>query len=256
MHEDAIKRILITGATGAIGQALVQAYALAGRHLCLQGRNQVILTQQADWLQQQGCSVELAVLDLTEQPARQQWCDHLLTQDFDLVILNHGININHGPDDAGETWPDVQKLLQLNVEASFALVHAVLPAMRRRGQGQIALMSSLAAWYGLPVTPSYSASKAALKAYGEGLRGWLKPQGVQVNVVMPGYVDSDMSRAMPGPKPWLWPPERAAAYIKRGLAANHARISFPFPLNLGCFLLGFSRPWLAERILAWLNYRG
>lgn len=256
MHEDAIKRILITGATGAIGQALVRHYARAGRLFCLQGRNQAILTQQADWLQQQGCSVELVVLDLTDLPARQQWCDKLLTQDLDLVILNHGININHGTDDAGETWPDVQKLLQLNVEASFALVHAVLPAMRRRGQGQIALMSSLAAWYGLPVTPSYSASKAALKAYGEGLRGWLKPQGVQVNVVMPGYVDSDMSSAMPGPKPWLWPPERAAAYIKRGLAANHARISFPFPLNLGCFLLGFSRPWLAERILAWLNYRG
>lgn len=256
MREHQIKRILISGATGAIGQALVRQYARPGTEFCLQGRNQAILQQQSAWLQSQGCSAALVVLDLTDAAALAQWCDALQTQDFDLVILNHGININHGPDDAGETWLQVQQLLRLNVEASFALVHAVLPSMRRRAHGQIALMSSLAAWYGLPVTPSYSASKAALKAYGEGLRGWLKPQGVQVNVVMPGYVDSDMSRAMPGPKPWLWPPERAAAYIKRGLAANHARISFPFPLNLGCFLLGFSRPWLAERILAWLNYRG
>lgn len=256
MREDAIKRILISGATGAIGQALVRQYARPGVHFCLQGRNQAVLAQQASWLAQQGCSSELAALDLTDLLALEHWCSALQLKDFDLVILNHGININHGTDDAGEPWPGVQKLLRLNVEASFALVHAVLPSMRRRATGQIALMSSLAAWYGLPVTPSYSASKAALKAYGEGLRGWLKPQGVQVNVVMPGYVDSPMSQAMPGPKPWLWPPERAAAYIKAGLAANHARISFPFPLNLGCFLLGFSRPWLAERILNWLNYRG
>lgn len=255
-----LNRLLITGATGAIGQALVRAYATPGTHFCLQGRNSVVLEQLAAELATLGCSAELAVVDLTDATALTHWCRQLAAQHFDLVILNHGVNINHGEPvsgvQPGEQWPEVQQLLRLNVEASLALVHAVLPAMRERRTGQIALMSSLAAWYGLPVTPSYSASKAALKAYGEGMRGWLKTQGVKVNVVMPGYVDSAMSRGMPGPKPWLWTPERAAAYIRRGLSANKARISFPFPLNLGCFLLGFSRPWLAERILGWLNYRG
>jgi len=255
-------RVLITGATGAIGQALAKQYAKAGVYLCLQGRNDAVLQQLAQDVATLGARCELAVVDLTDSQALQQWCQQLSSQCFDLVILNHGININHGEIDPvtqkqpGEQWPEVQQLLRLNIEASFALVHAVLPNMRQQGQGQIALMSSLAAWYGLPVTPTYSASKAALKAYGEGMRGWLKAEGIKVNVIMPGYVDSAMSRAMPGPKPWLWSPERAAAYICQGLQANKARISFPFPLNLGCFLLGFSRPWLAERILTWLNYRG
>ncbi|WP_340146405.1 hypothetical protein [Halomonas sp. PA16-9] len=57
---------------------------------------------------------------------------------------------------------------------------------------------------------------------------------------------------MPGPKPWEWPPERAAKVIKRGIAANRARISFPFPLNFGTWWLavlpaGVSQ-WLIERL--------
>ena len=100
----------------------------------------------------------------------------------------------------GEPWEAVQELLEVNVMAAMATVDAVLPSFRTRGAGQIVLMSSLAAYFGLPVTPSYSASKAALKAYGEALRGWLASEGIHINVVMPGYVESQMCRDMPGPK--------------------------------------------------------
>lgn len=250
------KSLLLTGATGAIGQALVRQYARPGVHLYLQGRNQSLLAQLQLLAEQAGASVSLVVLDLTDQRALDVWLAELQTLPIDLLILNHGININHGSDNQGESWAQAEQLLQINVMASMAIVHAVLPQMRQRRRGQIALMSSLAAWYGLPVTPTYSASKAALKTYGEGLRGWLAPQGVQVNVVLPGYVDSAMSRAMPGPKPFLWTAERAAAHIQKRLAANQGRISFPFPLNLGCWLLAVVHPAISQRILGWLNYRG
>ena len=116
-------------------------------------------------------------------------------------------------------------------------------------------MSSLAGFFGLPLTPAYSASKAGVKAYGEALRGWLAPHGVRVTVVMPGYVASDMCKAMPGPKPFLWSAERAARVIKRRLALNHARISFPFPLNIGTWCLAVLPPEISIKILGWLGYR-
>src|SRR3546814_10388459 len=97
--------------------------------------------------------------------------------------------------------------------------------MRGRGEGQIALVSSLAAWRGLPDTPSYSASKAAVKVYGEGMRDLLAQEGVKINVVMPGYVESQMCAEMPGPKPFLWPASRAARTIRSGLARNRERKS-------------------------------
>src|SRR5690606_32616370 len=131
---------------------------------------------------------------------------------------------------------------------------SVLPAMRRRGTGQIALLSSLAAYFGLPSTPSYSASKAAVKAYGEALRGWLAPEGIRVNVIMPGYVRSPMCDDLPGPTPFLWSPARAARVIGRGLARDKARISFPFPLSLGCWFLAVLPARLSVYILGKLGY--
>lgn len=116
------------------------------------------------------------------------------------------------------------------------------------------MISSLAAHFGLPVTPAYCASKAGVKAYGEALRGWLAGEGIRVNVVMPGYVKSPMCDDMPGPKPFLWTPERAARAIRRGLERDQPRISFPFPLNLGTWLLGTLPAGLATRIVRWLGY--
>jgi short-subunit dehydrogenase len=126
--------------------------------------------------------------------------------------------------------------------------------MRIRGSGQIALISSLAAYFGLPVTPAYCASKAGLKAYGEALRGWLAPEGIKVSVIMPGYVKSPMCDAMPGPKTLVWTAERAAKEIRRGLDRNKARISFPFPLNWGTWWLSVLPASVSTHIVRWLGY--
>mgnify|MGYP002379656522 FL=1 len=250
------RSVLITGATGGIGGALARAYAEPGRTLVLQGRDRERLAAVAEECAARGARVLTRVLDLRDRAALVAWLRSVAQEEpLDLVIVNAGVNTSIGADAAGERWAAVEELIAVNVLAAMATVDAVLPAMRARRSGQLALISSLAAYYGLPVTPSYCASKAALKAYGEALRGWLASEGVRVNVVMPGYVESKMCREMPGPKPFLWSAERAAQRIRRGLARNRARISFPFPLNLGTWLLAVLPPTVSERLLSLLGYR-
>ena len=257
INHDFPRTVLITGATGGIGSALAEAYADPGNTLILQGRNAARLAELAALCRGKGARVLTRELDVRDREELSTWLGEIVQQEtLDLLIVNAGVNTNIGTDGEGERWEDVQALIEVNVLAAMVTVDAVLPSMRTRGNGQIALMSSLAAYFGLPVTPSYCASKAALKAYGEALRGWLGPEGIRVNVVMPGYVESRMSNEMPGPKPFLWPAKKAALTIKRGLARNQPRISFPFPLNLGTWFLSVLRPGISERILRLLNYGG
>ena len=248
--------VLITGATGGIGGALAVAYAEPGVTLILQGRKADRLAELAAQCESRGARVLTQLLDVRDRVALTEWLRAVSAAEApDLVIVNAGVNTNIGPDGQGEPWDEVEALIQVNVLAAMATVDAVLPAMRARGHGQIALISSLAAWFGLPVTPSYCASKAAVKAYGEALRGWLAPEGVRVNVVMPGYVESAMCDAMPGPKPLLWSPERAARTIRRRLARNSARITFPFPLDWGSWWLTVLPAAISTRIVGWIGYR-
>ncbi|ARP94062.1 SDR family NAD(P)-dependent oxidoreductase [Bordetella genomosp. 13] len=249
--------VLITGATGGIGGALAQEYARAGTAvLILQGRDSQRLQTLADQCGATGSRVITATLDVRDHEALMQWLVEMSREYApDLVVANAGVNINTGPGHEGERWEDLHRLLDVNVKAVMATMHASLPAMRARRNGQIALISSLAAWRGLPETPSYSASKAAVKAYGEAMRDALAGEGVRISVVMPGYVESRMCAEMPGPKPLLWTAPRAARAIRIGLRANRARISFPFPLNLGCFLLAGIHPAVSGWILARIGYR-
>ena len=245
-------RVLITGATSAIGAALAMEYAAPKVTLYLHGRNAQRLQEVAAACQARGAQVVTKQLDVRDGTALRAWLAALGS--LDLVIVNAGMNTHIGPNGEPEPWEEVEALLDVNLKAAMVIAQAVLPAMRARGGGQIALVSSLAGYFGLPVTPTYSATKAGLKAYGEALRGWLAPEGIRVNVVMPGYVRSPMCDDMPGPKPFLWSPERAARVIRRGLARDKARISFPFPLNWGAWWLAVLPASLSLRIVRWLGF--
>jgi short-subunit dehydrogenase len=249
--------ILITGATGAIGGALAEEYAEPGTTLILHGRNAQRLGEIAAATRSAGARVLTQVGDLRDVAALRSWVREVSeAEPVDLFVANAGVNTNIGADGAGERWEATEALLDTDIKGTIAGVDAVLPAMRARRHGQIALMSSLAAFCGLPITPSYCASKAALKGYGEALRGWLREEGIRVSVVMPGYIDSEMCRGMPGPKPFVLTPRAAARIIRRRLAADQARIAFPAPLSWGAWWLSVMRPDLAQWILKRLNYGG
>lgn len=178
---NADESILITGATSAIGGSLAEIYAKPGVTLHLHGRNEARLSEVAAACRVKGAEVRAQLLDMRDIDGLRRWLGEIVH--LDLVIVNAGMNTHVGQSGEPEPWDEVVALLEVNLKAAMLIVQIVLPAMRARGSGQIALVSSLAAYFGLPVTPAYCASKAGLKAYGEALRGWLAPEGVKVNVI-------------------------------------------------------------------------
>lgn len=247
---------LITGASGALGSALALQIAKEKEILILQGRNEDRLKKLALACEKKGAKVHIKCLDLRDLLELQIWLDGLVKINLpDRVFANAGMNIHASNDEIVENWYDTKNIIDVNVQSNIYIVNFFANHMCSRGKGQIFLVSSLAAWYGLPVTPAYSASKAALKAYGEGLRLVLKPYNVQLTVIMPGYFRSKMCDDMPGPKPWVWTASRAASYILKRIDLNPAKITFPFWLSFGCRCLSFLPSWLSENIVVWLGYR-
>ncbi|MDR5858501.1 SDR family NAD(P)-dependent oxidoreductase [Halomonas eurihalina] len=246
------RSLLITGATGAIGSALARHYALPGVRLVLHGRRRERLEALADECRQAGAEVETSRVELTDDAALTQWLEQLTLPD--VIIANAGQNTHAEPGREMEDWSATSQLLTINLRTPMAMAERLAPRMVERGHGQLVFISSLAAWHGLPLTPSYSASKAGIKAYGEALRGWLASRGVGVTVIMPGYVSSPMCESMPGPKPWEIDATRAARRIARGIERNRARVSFPFPLNLGCWSLAVLPAALSQRLLGLMGY--
>jgi short-subunit dehydrogenase len=141
-----------------------------------------------------------------------------------------------------ETLDDVHHLIETNLLGLATTIDAVLPGMRRRRSGTIALIGSLAALQPLADAPGYSASKAGVLAYGEALREYLLPEGVTVALVHPGHIATAQVEDHVGALPLLMQPDDAAALIKRRLDKGHTDIAFPWQL-LWLIRLGRLTPW-------------
>jgi short-subunit dehydrogenase len=244
------RSILITGASSGIGAALARAYAAPRTHLALCGRDAARLAAVADFCRDRGAEVMEACLDVTEAAAVAAWIVNVdRTSPLELVIANAGIQGGLWRDGAGETLGELHRVMEVNFGGVSNTVHPVLPAMRRRRRGQVALISSLAALRGIPFSPGYCASKAAIKIYSEALRSWLAPEGIDVSVVLPGFVETRLSDTVSGPKPLILSPERAAGIIRRGLAKGRRQIAFPYPLYLGMQLMRALPARLVDPIL-------
>jgi short-subunit dehydrogenase len=241
--------ILITGASSGIGAALAKAYAADGVTLALSGRDRQRLEAVATACRDAGARVNADTIDVTERAAMTGWVTAADdTAPLGLVVANAAISAQtRGAGDDGE---QVRDIFAVNVAGVLNTVLPVIPGMRRRRRGQIALMSSIAGFRGLPGAPAYSASKAAVKVYGEALRGRLAADGISVSVVCPGYVRSRMTADNDFPMPFLMDAEPAAAIIKRGLGRSKARICFPLPMHWAAWLLGALPPSWTDPLLS------
>ena len=250
------RSLLITGASSGIGEALARRYATPGVNLALTALDADALEAVAEACRSKGARAQTEVLEITDASAVKDWVEGIdAAHPLDLVITSAGISGGQARDSGKEALLEADRVMRINFGGTCNTVNPAISAMRRRGRGQIALMSSLSALRGLPHAPAYCASKAALKAYGEALGARLRRDGIEVAVIMPGFVDTTLTRQIDGPKPLQMTAERAARIIARGLARGRRSIIFPFSLRVGIRLLSMVPTAFADRFLAGIKVR-
>jgi short-subunit dehydrogenase len=255
MASTAPYHIVITGASAGLGRALALAYAAPGVVLGLIGRDVQRLEISAKACRAKGATIETGQIDVRDAQAMQTWLRRFDdAYPIDLLIANAGAASTLT---SADDWEELERTAAIVDTNFYGAMHTVLPViarMRPRRQGQIALISSLAALRGMAISPAYCASKSAIKAYGDSVRPILSRDGIRISIVLPGFVKTTMSDVFPGDKPFLWSADKAAQHIRRKLKAGRAEIAFPGLLAIGMRLLPLLPAVLADAILGGLSY--
>ena len=216
--------VFITGASSGIGQALAERYARAGWRLALVARRSEEL--QA-WVDSQGwdaqrCRVyraDVADTDSIVQAGRLCLAEQGVPE---VVVASAGVSI--GMDTAQRADLEVMaRTFATNNTGLAATFHPFVEAMQARGSGRLVGIASVAAIRGLPGHGAYCASKAAVVAYCESLRGELRGTGVRVVTLLPGYIDTPLTRENRYRMPFLM---GVAAFADRAFATIEAGVSY------------------------------
>jgi len=238
--------VLITGASSGLGRALALIYAAPGVNLVLSGRDAGRLAAVAGACRDRGAEVSDTVIDVRDGKAMSAWMTEADdARALELIIANAGVSSNTSG--GGDTD---RQITETNIDGTLNSVAPIAGRMTARRQGQIAIVSSMAAFHGMPGAPAYAASKAWCKSYGEGLRGRLGRHNVGVSVICPGFVESRITAGNRFPMPMIMKADKAAAIIKRGLAKNRPRIAFPLTIYFIAWLLGSLPPGWTDRLFA------
>ncbi|MDE3010624.1 MAG: SDR family NAD(P)-dependent oxidoreductase [Pseudomonadota bacterium] len=220
------KRVWLIGASSGIGLAAAAALSARGAHVFLSARRQAALEE---FVRDHPGSRALA-LDVTDAPAVAAATQQLLADGpLDLVCYCAG---HYRPMRATEL--DLEELLrhqQVNLTGALNLLAAVVPALlAAAGKGQtphLSLVASVAGWRGLPQGLAYGPTKAALIHLAENLFLDLRPRGVAISLVNPGFVDTPLTARNTFTMPALLTPQQAADAILRGWERGDFEIHFP-----------------------------
>jgi short-subunit dehydrogenase len=241
--------IVITGASSGIGEALARDYAAPGIALALNGRDGARLQAVAEACRAKGATVDARQIDVTDRAALGEWLEAFDdAHPVDLLIANAGVSIDKD-NSSLDDFSIIRRTMAINLDGMLNTAEPLVGRMTARKRGQIAVVSSLAGFIGLPYSASYNASKAAVRVWGESIRYALKKSGVGVSVICPGFVITRMTAEAPFPMPFLMTAARASAIIRRGLARNKARIAFPFGTKAAVWFGGVLPGNWAARLL-------
>ena len=242
--------VFITGASSGIGQALALRYAQAGWRLALVARRKAEMQAWADaqGLAADRCAVYGADVAQTDSIVAAGAACTAAQGLPDVVIANAGISV--GMDTAYQADIAVlQDTFATNNVGLAATFHPFIRGMRQRGSGTLVGIASVAAIRGLPGHGAYCASKAAVVAYCECLRGENRAHGIRVVTLLPGYIATPLTARNPYSMPFLM---QADAFAERAFAAIGAGSSYrviPWQMAVVAKLLRVLPNWLFDRVL-------
>lgn len=251
-------RVWISGASSGIGAELARQLAARGCRVAVFARRRERLLELREEIEREGCGNAVLVQpgDVTDREAVKAAIDAARDElgDLDVVILNAGIGDLLFPDRFDAEV--VERILRVNFLGAVYGIEAALPRMLERGSGTIVGVSSIAAVRGLPTAAPYCASKAALTTFLESLRIDLRPHGIRVITVSPGFIKTPLTDRNRFPMPFLQPVDRAAARIIRGIERGEREIHFPKRFTVPLKLLRCVPGRLYDRLMARVAGKG
>lgn len=244
------KLVFITGASSGIGQALALRFSQAGYRLALVARRTSEINSWADANLISAASYQIYSADVSDTDsivAAAQAC--LAAQGMpDVVIANAGISV--GMDTAmREDLEVMRQTFATNNVGVAATFHPFLDGMTRRGSGTLVGIGSVAGIRGLPGHGAYCASKAALIAYCESLRGELRPAGLRVVTICPGYIDTPLTQKNSYAMPFLMPPQAFAGKAFKAITAGSSYAVIPWQMSVVAKLLRMLPNGLFDKVL-------
>ncbi|ETO29318.1 oxidoreductase, short chain dehydrogenase, partial [Reticulomyxa filosa] len=225
------------GASSGLGEHL--AYELARRNpectLFLQGRKRESLRAVVKTcMEKYGCtSVSTFVCDVRIRDTLVKWiltCDEM--KPLDLVIANAGVDAANAEEIGKDYVSQLSQMFEVNVVGAVNTILPIIPRMQQREHGHIALMSSIGSYGNQNVASSYNATKAFIRLLGENLSWVLRYKNIDVTVINPGWVKTNLIAKLQDKHDWRWEvaidAEDAAVQIVDGLCRGVSSIDFPW----------------------------
>src|SRR5450432_1945967 len=250
--DNAYANVVITGASSGLGRALCLWFARRGARVYAAARRE----EQLDSLKAEASKgpgevvpVRLDVAQTDAVVAKLRALDDATPGGIDLVVANAGIGGMLNGQRA--EWPDIERMLRVNVLGATATLAALAPRMAERRKGHLVGVSSLAAWLVVPRFAVYGASKLYLQTYCAGLKMDLEAAGVRVTSINPGFVKSEMTVNNRFAMPFLLETDEAADRMGRAILRGDARFAFPWQTAWLTRLASLLPGWLVARTMGY-----
>jgi 2-deoxy-D-gluconate 3-dehydrogenase len=186
---------IVTGGNGGIGLGMVHGLAGAGAAVVIAGRNPIKNAAAVAELETSGARAAAVGVDVTNEASCQAMIAAAVERfgQLDILVNNAGTNIRKAPEE--HSLAEWNTVIETNLTSAFMCSQAAYPEMRRVGGGKIINTGSMMSLFGFPFAVPYAASKGGIVQLTRGLAtAWAK-DNIQVNAVLPGWIDTELTRA-------------------------------------------------------------